>query len=978
MERDPRETPLDGDLHLGLPPQRSFKQNNSCGIAEGRLVKKGVSAANSLAHREEEERGEHSLYGGCHLDGNTSRHRNGRMAVANLGRGNCLGCANCRSGADQGELPKCCEEVNGDQNKRRGNRTCEKPQWDRSNLKRQTQRSISGLLRREEIPPHFKTSEVLHHLGEGGAGQGDGHSSTSWNGTDYTNFEDSDEEVGSPGDGEEGVAQGVNFGTTLENISPSNSQAVHMMGSALEHYGWRRKKKKKKKKDTQCRDEQASGGESEQVLHNMANQKLTGTSIMLTGEKSKYIYKLVPFFKNGEARFYMNAFAAYDQVCGQFGRAPRGAHKGGAFDERGECDQRNHLGELHTSMQSAMAYFHLMNERAAGATRKKPPRSSPCQGTPQGGQVGEAMGAPPNRAAVIRSANTNGAHFREDREGESPQVEENKNGGMCSHYTANTSEEAKLLKLLGKLKQPVEEGETEIPPSEGPPACVGRGGMSCRYPQRRSGCYSKKRNTSTLGDHRILAFLVRQKLIPKCYNIVPVYRCEGEEAASYLAETPKMGSGTPSAGSTAGYVAGVRGTKSRTEEPLLNGGRDDVAVRRDTPREEAEKWRVGKMSDFVKMCHFAEAVEGTPGGDPPKRTVHFALKLKKICHSIDHRHQNVLDLKLGYNTLKDNDIQFSERLKEESDSIDWSEKEKYVKRWSRMKKNIRSEHLNTSDEHIIELSARDLGLPPSFFSYDNQEIYCLLKSWKQEITARMTTQRRLGFRICALVCGVTQQGVLTDQGVREFYADCVAKYGSLTDGGAGCCGSEDQQCSHGRPCHTGQHSFICHSQQHLHRDGERPPPSIDHCYDRAHNKLQISRDVGLHLREEHVLYALTYFFKSIVSIVLPKLISLKVWLEEQRVYSFCSTSLLIIYDRRNPQTCDIKWIDFTYSFDNTVSPSRYEQMKSGRLNLDILFGVNNLIKLCRTVFFESEVPPSPSRPSSIERKRSHLGIHDEL
>ncbi|ANQ08802.1 Uncharacterized protein PCOAH_00030160 [Plasmodium coatneyi] len=983
MGGETREISLDGDLHLECPRQRSFKENKSCDIAEGYPVRKGTSAT-YLGHGEEEVIAEHStrdkypMEGGAFtkhpsngkynkMDGNMSSRLNGQMVVANLEGGNCPGCANLYGRPHQGELPKCCEE----ENNRRSNRTCEQPQWNRTNGERDTKRSLNGLLRHDENCPHFKALKIFHHIREGGANEGDGHSSSSWNDTDYTNFENSDAEDDSCGEGEEDVAQGVNFGTTLENISPSNNQAARTIGTTLEHYGWRRKKKKKKKK---CTYEQASERESDQVLHNMANQKLTGTSVMLTGEKSKYIYKLVPFFKNGEAKFYMNAFTAYDQLRGQFRRAPEGLDKRCERDDRGK---RYRLGELHTSMKSAMAYFYLMNEKVMSATRNRPPRSSPCKGTLQGGQMHDAMEHPPNCTATstsipTTSANTNGDHFRENYVEESPEVErppcdnpqldkpnstlksprrgeEDTNGTIrsSSHYAVQN---------LDEHKRPVEEGKTRFPLSADSPAYVGSDIISCHHLQGRNGHYTKNRNTSALGEHRVLAFLVRQKLIPKFYNIVPVYRCEGKEASSYLGETHKIKSGSQSAGSDADCVLEGRRNKPHEEEPPLNGKRDDIVMRKDIPVKEAEKWRVGKLSDLVK------AAEGTPSGDPPERTVHLALKLKKICHTINPRNQNVLDLKLGYNTLKDNDMQFSERLKEESDSIPWSEKEKYVKRWSRMKKDIRSAHLNTSDEHIIHLSARDMNLPPVFFNYDNHEIYCLLKSWKQEITARITTQRRLGFRICALVCGVEQQDVLTDQGVRQFYVDSVAKYGSLAHGGAGCYGKQDHQ--------HNQHN-------HLQHDGARTPPSIDHCYDRVDNKLQISRDVGLHLREEHVVYALSYFFKSIVSIVLPKLISLKVWLEEQHVYSFCSTSLLIIYDRSNPQTCDVKWIDFTYSFDNTVSPSICEEMKRERLNLDILLGVNNLIKLCRTVFSDGEVPPSPSYPSSGERKQSHLGIHDQ-
>ncbi|EUD68270.1 hypothetical protein C922_01290 [Plasmodium inui San Antonio 1] len=1027
MEMEGREMSLDGDFHLGCSSQRSFKENSSFNMAEGCSVRKGISAT-YLGHHEEKEIAENSPREGFHIQGgpfrrnvsneeynqmdaNMTKHRNEQMVHANLEGGNCPRCVNLYSGSEQGELLKGFQkELDREKNIRRSNPTCEQAQWNGTNPKRDTQRSRSGLLAHEENCPYSKTLEIFHHLGEEGANQGDGHSSTSWNGTDYTNFENSDAEVDSCGNDEEDASQGVNFGTTLENISPSNNPAVHTVDSSLEHYGWRKGKKKKKRSYQEATDR-----ESDQVLYNMANQKLTGTSVMLTGEKSKYIYKLVPFFKNGEAKFYMNAFAAYEQLHGQFRRALRGVSYG---DERNRPDR---LEELHTNMQSAMAYFYLMNEKTMSATRKKPPRSSPCKGTLEGDQGDDVKEHPPNWAAgstsiptasiPITSANTDGTHFKRDCVEDCPEVErppcdnpqleksnstlksprlgvgftpeeeDNTNGGIRSsiHYAMHTPEEKKLVKLLGEHTYPVEEGQKQFPPSADLPAWVGSDIMSCHRLQGRSGHYKRNRNTSALGRHRVLAFLVKQKLIPKCYNIVPVYPCEGEDAASYLAETNKMSDESQSAGSTAENVPEARKTEPHVEEPLLNGRRHDVAVRSDMPGKEAEKWRVGKLSDLVNLNDLVKAAEGIRRENPPERTIHLALKLKKMCHTIDPRNQNVLDLKLGYNTLKDNDTQFSERLKEESDSIEWSEKEKYVKRWSRMKKDIRSRHLNTSDEHIIDLSARDMNLPPAFFNYDNHEIYCLLKSWKQEITARMTTQRRLGFRICALVCGVEQQDVLTDERVRDFYADCVEKYGPVVDGSSfsgNCenCGSQDYQ--HSGLCHSLQHT---HLSQHNHpqRDGDAPPPSINHCYDSVHKKLQISRDVGLHLREEHVVYALTYFFKSIVSIVLPKLISLKVWLEEQQVYSFCSTSLLIIYDRRNPQTCDIKWIDFTYSFDNTVSPRRYEQMKHERHNLDILFGLNNLIKLCRTVFSDSEIPPSLSCPSSSEKKRSHPGIHDQ-
>ncbi|GAW81409.1 hypothetical protein, conserved [Plasmodium gonderi] len=486
------------------------------------------------------------------------------------------------------------------------------------------------------------------------------------------------------------------------------------------------------------------------------------------------------------------------------------------------------------------------------------------------------------------------------------------------------------------------------------------------------------RHTDALYEQQqVLSFLVHKKLIPKCYSIVPVYPCvkEGEnqedEATSDIAVgegtkaefinpgEEKYGEkrelrgvkkimGTQSSGSILNQTAEVNRKTQQEDETNRSEkcGKNVVRKGTHTQTKGVEIWKIGKMNDFMKELEVDRLGKRVKKQDKCKG-LHLALKLEKMCNSIAVENQNILDLKLGYNTLKDNDLLFNPELIKESNSIEWCEKEKYVKRWSRMKKDIRNEYINTSDEHIIDISARDIKLPPAFYKYDNNEIYSLLKSWKQEITARKTTQKTLGFRICALLYHIHYPNVLKDEDIKNIYANYVAK-NELTE----------------------DNKKKMNDQNHVKKYFPKEKIGIENCYDHVHKKLQISRDIGLHLSEEHVLYLLTIFFKHIVSIVLPKLINLKIWLQEQRIYSFCSTSLLIIYDKKNPCTCDIKWIDFTYSFPNSMSPNNYEQMKNKKPNLDIIFGINNLINLFRTVFVGTEIPPSVSFPLSSEKRWS--------
>ncbi|CAD2108427.1 hypothetical protein YYG_01293 [Plasmodium vinckei petteri] len=489
-------------------------------------------------------------------------------------------------------------------------------------------------------------------------------------------------------------------------------------------------------------NENNNDNDSSKILYNLAGSKLTGTSIMLSDKNEKYIYKIIPFFKNGESKFYMNAIRSYNQIYGTF-----------------------------------------QNEKT---------------------------------------------QFVNDQN--------------YSFYV------------------------------------------------------------------NMLAFLIKEKLIPKCYDIVPVYQCrenkmDDKQTNDYFCNSHEM---------------------EQSDPPILSNT--------------SEKWKIFMDNEVMKNEN--KIVNSSEMG-----RMHLALKLKRICSKIKYDDQHLLDLKLGYNSIKDNDIFFNKELLRESESIDWDSRENYIKKWSKMKKDIRKIYKNNIDQYIIQITAKDLNLPEQFYKYNSNEIYFLLKSWKQEMSSLKTTQRTLGFRICAFIYYIKYANLLTTEEIDDLYNKVLKSYNNssnITQNGK------------------------------LKKYNEKKI-EINECYDKLNHVLKISREYGMRLHDELVLYFLEIFLKNIANIILPKLVKLKIWLENQSLYTFCSTSILIIYDKNNPSSCDMRWIDFTYSFEN-FNYYKNDNPINQKFNSDIIFGINNLIKICKNIIVNKNIP-IPISSNDQKEKNVSIGVH---
>ncbi|CAD2094966.1 kinase, putative [Plasmodium vinckei lentum] len=489
-------------------------------------------------------------------------------------------------------------------------------------------------------------------------------------------------------------------------------------------------------------NENNNDNDSSKILYNLAGSKLTGTSIMLSDKNEKYIYKIIPFFKNGESKFYMNAIRSYNQIYGTF-----------------------------------------QNEKT---------------------------------------------QFVNDQN--------------YSFYV------------------------------------------------------------------NMLAFLIKEKLIPKCYDIVPVYQCrenkiDDKQTNEYFCNSHEM---------------------EQSDSPILSNV--------------SEKWKIFMDNEIMKNEN--KIVDSGEMG-----RMHLALKLKRICSKIKYDDQHLLDLKLGYNSIKDNDIFFNKELLRESESIDWDSRENYIKKWSKMKKDIRKIYKNNIDQYIIQITAKDLNLPEQFYKYNSNEIYFLLKSWKQEISSLKTTQRTLGFRICAFIYYIKYANLLTTEEIDDLYNKVLKSYNNSSN-------------------NTQNGKLKKYNEKKI---------EINECYDKLNHVLKISREYGMRLHDELVLYFLEIFLKNIANIILPKLVKLKIWLENQSLYTFCSTSILIIYDKNNPSSCDMRWIDFTYSFEN-FNYFKNDNPINKKFNSDIIFGINNLIKICKNIIVNKNIP-IPISSNDQKEKNVSIGVH---
>ncbi|SCQ16516.1 kinase, putative [Plasmodium ovale] len=662
-------------------------------------------------------------------------------------------------------------------------------------------------------------------------------------------------------------------------------------------------------KGKQKKEHIGSGDEKEEdeILYNMASMKLTGTSIMLTNEKSRYIYKVIPFFKNGEAKFYIKAFEAYSALYGRdciraCAPIPTRCALGHAHEE--VVDPHDNNCDTEKSGKGTVIPGHRQNSvLLSGNITHEATHDAVCDTTHvsihdeindnirdiddvPSIEYNKVHGGPvmplqndhtfrPMGNGLLEGNNTKACRGLVQMEANTKRLTINmKESPSKVHMEDNTCKEKLQNWDFQNGKQNMHEHDKD-------PVAT-----KSEYPNKTNDkCASNEKYT--------LSFLVKHKLIPRCYSIVSVYRCRGngQKVEGEVGEIPQSA-------------------------PDIESKRDKKMTIRDD-----ETWRVGRCVEEEK----SSAEHGS----------FMALKLKKVCSKISPENQHILDLKLGYYSLRNNDKKFNKELLKESEMIDWYEKERCVKKWSEMKKKMRKENLDMSDKHITYITPEDLNLPYSFHKYNSKDIYCLLKSWKQEITSLKTTQRTLGFRICALIYYTKCVNMLKDEYINEFYQNHILNNEVVY-----------------------LHELTQEERKKIY--SKREKVTLKDCYDSEKKRLRIGRDIGLNLSEAQVLYFLVLFLKKIVHIVLPKLMNLKMWLEEQTVYSFCSTSLLIIYDKKNTSFCDVKWIDFTYSFENEHCVEEKMGKQKRKLNADILFGINNLIKLCKTVFSNVSIPPAVS------------------
>ncbi|SCN61029.1 kinase, putative [Plasmodium chabaudi adami] len=573
--------------------------------------------------------------------------------------------------------------------------------------------------------------------------------------------------------------------------------------------------------------ENENNNDSSKILYNLTGVKLTGTSIMLCDKNEKYIYKIIPFFKNGESKFYMNAIRSYNQMYG-------------TFQNKNTQFANDEYYSFYVNM------LEKMNSR-----------------------MGENLFEGIQNANKNYEKNINTVKFY----GASKKIKiKNDSSASTKYVNDNTEKENSFLHKL-------------------------------------SNAYDSEERK----DNNMLAFLVKEKLIPKCYDIVPVYQCRENKI-----DNPPMGNKQ-----TNEYFCNSH-EKNQLDSPILSNP--------------SEKWKIFMGNKNMKNDN--KIVDSNE-----LDRMQLALKLKRICSKIKYDDQHLIDLKLGYNSIKDNDIFFNKELIRESESIDWDSRENYIKRWSKMKKDIRKIYKNNIDQYIIQVTAKDLNLPEQFYKYNSNEIYFLLKSWKQEMSSLKTTQRTLGFRICAFIYYIKYANLLTTEEIDDLYNKVLKSYNNSSN--------------------TTQNGKL--------KKYNEKKIEINECYDKLNHVLKISREYGMKLHDELVLYFLEIFLKNIVNIILPKLIKLKIWLENQSLYTFCSTSILIIYDKNNPSSCDMRWIDFTYSFENFNS-FKNDNPINKKFNLDIIFGINNLIKICKNIIVNKNIP-IPISSNDQKEKNVSIGVH---
>ncbi|SOV74389.1 kinase, putative [Plasmodium sp. gorilla clade G3] len=778
-----------------------------------------------------------------------------------------------------------------------------------------------------------------------------------------------------------------------------------------------------------------------EFLYNMDNIKLTGTSVILTNDNSKYIYKLIPFFKNGEAQFYVKVIEAYNDIYKQKERKTPlqdveiydnknndDINKNNDDNNKNNDDINKNNDDNNKNNDDINKNNDDNNKNNDDINKNNDDNNKNNDDNNKNNDVNNKNNDDINKNNDDINKNNDDINKNNDDNNKNNDVNNKNNNNDCyKYYNWNYSNLCAYADMLFRMdniyklfleiqKKCIEDNswkdiffsilnkrnnisivhnKINNPSNIGLDVCntyehvmdltfeenyyhtilceplkklyisekryINIYNMlnennyiydlnisACKKCDEYSSCNDKTMDSVNSYQCRIyekfiLSLLVKYKLIPEYFGLVKVVKCTQNEKHKINVKEDiniKMYTNIQPINQitdNTNYQHEKEFIKLEKNSTTKNNLYEDI---HSLNKNYNDKNKCISNNDQEIWKVYNETCQNNNDA-----YVHSSLKLEKVCHNIKAYNQQIIDLKLGYNTVLDNDLSFNKDLLNDSHSIDWNLKEYYVDKWSKMKKEIRKKYTTTnmSDQHIIDLCSKDLNLPTCFDKYNNKDIYTLLKSWRQNVTSFKSTQRYLGFRICTLIQHINYSDLLNDDQVKIEYSKYVQDNYLLE-----------------------KNNIINTEINTLKKYSELNKIEIKDCYDHITNKLKINRHLGFTLREDQVIYLLSIFFKKIVHLILPQLLNLKIWLEQQSLYSFCSTSLLIIYDKNKPSLCDIKWIDFTYSLQYISNLKQYP-LNNTKLNMDIIYGLNNLIKLCRTIFFTNILPP-PVKNNSKSKK----------
>ncbi|ORM41121.1 uncharacterized protein BXIN_0456 [Babesia sp. Xinjiang] len=152
---------------------------------------------------------------------------------------------------------------------------------------------------------------------------------------------------------------------------------------------------------------------------------------------------------------------------------------------------------------------------------------------------------------------------------------------------------------------------------------------------------------------------------------------------------------------------------------------------------------------IVQQKHVAAQNEGAEGRSnniryyevmenlDTSKNVFNAIKLENLLHG--YQNPAVIDIKLGMHNTLDNVQQTG---------LSSAKRIACVKKWQKLKMTHQSRSIGT--KRLYNITATDLGLGEPFTSMAPRELHSLLKSWRQKMVAKQTTEDELGFRICSI------------------------------------------------------------------------------------------------------------------------------------------------------------------------------------------------------------------------------------